>query len=83
MSSTGPEGNARAVFARIKKNARAALGDEGHDAAVRTGEALTRKQAIELAQMPLRQTDGRTAPHFSRGPASSRQISNSLRGKGW
>ena len=43
------EAYAKAAFARIEKNARAALGDEGHDAAVRAGEALTRKQAIELA----------------------------------
>ena len=43
------EAYAKAAFARIEKNARAALGDEGHDAAVRAGEVLTRKQAIELA----------------------------------
>lgn len=42
------EAYTKAVLARIEKNARAALGDEGYDAAVRAGEALTREQAIEL-----------------------------------
>jgi hypothetical protein len=39
----------KTALARIEKNARAALGDEGHAAAVRAGEAMTREQAIELA----------------------------------
>jgi hypothetical protein len=39
----------KTALARTEKSARAALGDEGHDAAVRAGEAMTREQAIELA----------------------------------
>ena len=39
----------RAVLGRIEKSARAALGDEGYEAAVRNGEALARDEAIELA----------------------------------
>jgi predicted ATPase/class 3 adenylate cyclase len=39
----------RAVLGRIEKSARAALGDEGYEAAVRSGEALARDEAIELA----------------------------------
>ena len=43
------EAFAQAVLGRIEKSARAALGDEGYEAAVRSGEALTRDEAIELA----------------------------------
>ena len=39
----------QAVLDRIEKNARAALGDEGYETAVRSGEALARDEAIELA----------------------------------
>ena len=39
----------RLVLDRIETNARAALGDEGYEAAARRGEALTREEAIELA----------------------------------
>ena len=37
------------IIGRIQKSARAALGDEGYEAAVRSGEALSRDEAIELA----------------------------------
>jgi predicted ATPase len=37
------------VLGRVEKSARAALGDEGYEAAVRNGEALARDEAIELA----------------------------------
>lgn len=37
------------ILGRIEKSARAALGDEGYEAAVRSGEALSRDEAIELA----------------------------------
>ena len=37
------------VLGRIEKSARAALGDEGYEAAVRSGEPLARDEAIELA----------------------------------
>ncbi len=39
----------QAVLGRIEKSARAALGDEGYEAAVRAGEDLSRDEAIELA----------------------------------
>ena len=39
----------RLVLDGIETNARAALGDEGYEAAARRGEALTREEAIELA----------------------------------
>jgi predicted ATPase/class 3 adenylate cyclase len=39
----------RLVLDRIETNARAALGDEGYEAAARRGQALTREEAIELA----------------------------------
>ena len=39
----------RAVLGRIEKSARAALGDEGYETAVRSGEAMSRDEAIELA----------------------------------
>jgi predicted ATPase/class 3 adenylate cyclase len=39
----------RLLLDRIETNARAALGDEGYEAAARRGEALTREEAIELA----------------------------------
>ena len=39
----------RAVRGRIEKSARAALGDEGYETAVRSGEAMPREEAIELA----------------------------------
>jgi hypothetical protein len=38
----------RAVFSRVEKSARTALGDDGYEAAVNAGEALTRDQAIAL-----------------------------------
>ena len=37
-----------AVFSRVEKSARTALGDDGYEAAVNAGEALTRDQAIAL-----------------------------------
>jgi len=39
----------RLVLDRIETNARAALGDEGYEAAARRGEALSRDEAIEFA----------------------------------
>jgi predicted ATPase len=39
----------QAVLDRVEKSARAGLGDEGYEAAVRSGEALSRDEAIELA----------------------------------
>ena len=39
----------RLVLDRTETNARAALGDEGYEAAVRKGEAMARDEAIELA----------------------------------
>lgn len=39
----------QAVLGRIEKRARAALGDEGYETAVRNGEAFARDEAIELA----------------------------------
>ena len=36
------------VLDRIEQSARAGLGDEGYEAAVRSGEALARDEAIEL-----------------------------------
>ena len=39
----------QAVLGRIEQSARAALGDEGYEAAVRSGEALARDEAIALA----------------------------------
>jgi tetratricopeptide (TPR) repeat protein len=39
----------RAVLNRIEKSARSGLGDEDYEAAVRSGELLTRDEAIELA----------------------------------
>jgi hypothetical protein len=39
----------RVVLGRLEQNARAVLGDEGYEAAVRRGEALSRDEAIELA----------------------------------
>jgi tetratricopeptide (TPR) repeat protein len=39
----------RAILGRAEKSALAALGDEGYEAAVRSGEALARDEAIELA----------------------------------
>ncbi len=39
----------QAIVDRIQKSARAALGDEGYEAAVRSGEALPRDEAVELA----------------------------------
>ena len=39
----------QAVLGRIEQGARAGLGDEGYEAAVRSGEALSRDEAIELA----------------------------------
>jgi hypothetical protein len=39
----------QSVLGRIEKSARAALGDEGYETAVRSGEALSRDEAIELA----------------------------------
>ena len=38
-----------AVLGRIEKSARAALGDEGYETAVRDGEGLSHDEAIELA----------------------------------
>ena len=38
----------QALLGRVEKDARAALGDEGYEAAVRGGEALERDEAIEL-----------------------------------
>jgi predicted ATPase/class 3 adenylate cyclase len=43
------------ILERFEASARAALGDEGYDAAVRAGEGLSRDEAIELA---LRVTTG-------------------------
>jgi hypothetical protein len=37
------------ILERFEGNARAALGDEGYEAAVRAGETLSREEAIELA----------------------------------
>jgi tetratricopeptide (TPR) repeat protein len=37
------------ALSRIEKSARATLGDEGHETAVRKGEAMARDEAIELA----------------------------------
>jgi len=39
----------KAVLGRIEKSARAALGDEGYETAVRDGEGLSHDEAIELA----------------------------------
>jgi predicted ATPase/class 3 adenylate cyclase len=39
----------KAVLGRIEKSARAALGDEGYETAVRDGEGLSHDKAIELA----------------------------------
>jgi len=39
----------QSVLGRIEKSARAVLGDEGYETAVRGGEALARDEAIELA----------------------------------
>jgi predicted ATPase len=39
----------REVLGRVEQLARAALGDDGYEAAVRRGEVLTREEAIELA----------------------------------
>jgi predicted ATPase/class 3 adenylate cyclase len=39
----------RVVLDRVEQSARAALGDEGYEAAVRRGEELSRDEAIELA----------------------------------
>ena len=41
------------VLERIEIAARAALGDDAYEAAVRAGEALTRDEAIELALSPI------------------------------
>jgi hypothetical protein len=38
----------QAVVGRVEKSARAALGDDGYEAAVEAGEALTRDEAIAL-----------------------------------
>jgi hypothetical protein len=40
---------AQALLGPVEKGARAALGDEGYEAAVREGEAFARDEAIELA----------------------------------
>lgn len=37
------------ALSRIEKSARAALGDEGYETAVRSGEALLRDEAVGLA----------------------------------
>ena len=37
------------MLERFENDARAALGDEGYDAAVRAGGAMSRDEAIELA----------------------------------
>jgi hypothetical protein len=37
------------VLGRIEKSARAALGDQGYEATIRSGEALARDEAIALA----------------------------------
>jgi hypothetical protein len=37
------------ALSRIEKSARTALGDEGYEIAVRSGEAMSRDEAIELA----------------------------------
>jgi predicted ATPase len=39
----------QAIVGRIEKSARAVLGDEGYEAAVRSGEGMPRDDAIELA----------------------------------
>jgi predicted ATPase/class 3 adenylate cyclase len=40
---------AQALLGRVEKGARASLGDEGYETAVRKGEAMARDEAIELA----------------------------------
>ena len=43
----------RLVRERNERKARVTLGDDGYDAAVRAGEALSRDDAIELALSPI------------------------------
>jgi hypothetical protein len=43
------ESLAQALLGRVEKGARAALGDEGYETAVRKGEAMARDEAVELA----------------------------------
>ena len=54
------------VLKRIEPQARVALGDDGYDAAVQIGEALSRDDAVELALSPI---DLPTAPG-ERAPSS-------------
>jgi hypothetical protein len=50
------------VLERNEREARTRLGDEGYDAAVRAGEALSRDEAIELALSPVDPSAAPDAP---------------------
>jgi predicted ATPase len=52
----------RPVLERNEREARTRLGDEGYDAAVRAGEALSRDEAIELALSPVDPSAAPDAP---------------------
>jgi len=45
----GDEALTQTALSRVEKSARVALGDEGYETAVRSGEAMSRDEAIELA----------------------------------
>jgi len=43
----------RVLIEGVESQARATLGDEGYEAAVRDGEGLSRRETVELALLPI------------------------------